>query len=146
MTADGCPTCSGPIRETVNMVCQTCGTDYGRPAAELRAIDAVLGLGGFSINDAAAVVDAVDPIIAGQARSEVEAMREWIARKGWCIDSGLPLSECIDPGPCDCGREFIEAEVRERLRAQVEALPYRNAGAWVKRADVLALLDGESNG
>lgn len=23
-----CPTCSGPIRETVGMVCQTCGTDY----------------------------------------------------------------------------------------------------------------------
>lgn len=23
-----CPTCSGPIRETVDMVCQTCGTDY----------------------------------------------------------------------------------------------------------------------
>lgn len=28
-----CPTCSGPIRETVGMVCQTCGTDYGRPEA-----------------------------------------------------------------------------------------------------------------
>lgn len=26
-----CPTCSGPSRETVGMVCQTCGTDYGRP-------------------------------------------------------------------------------------------------------------------
>lgn len=25
----GCPTCSGPSRETVDMVCQTCGTDYG---------------------------------------------------------------------------------------------------------------------
>lgn len=24
-----CPTCSGPTRETVGMVCQTCGTDYG---------------------------------------------------------------------------------------------------------------------
>ena len=24
-----CPTCSGPIRETVGLVCQTCGTDYG---------------------------------------------------------------------------------------------------------------------
>ena len=23
-----CPTCTGPIRETVGMVCQTCGTDY----------------------------------------------------------------------------------------------------------------------
>jgi hypothetical protein len=30
-----CPTCSGPIRETVGMVCQTCGTDYGAtPAPE----------------------------------------------------------------------------------------------------------------
>lgn len=26
----GCPTCSGSVRETVGMVCQTCGTDYGR--------------------------------------------------------------------------------------------------------------------
>lgn len=25
-----CPTCSGPVRETVGMVCQTCGTDYGK--------------------------------------------------------------------------------------------------------------------
>ena len=23
-----CPTCTGPTRETVGMVCQTCGTDY----------------------------------------------------------------------------------------------------------------------
>lgn len=23
-----CPTCSGPTRETVGMICQTCGTDY----------------------------------------------------------------------------------------------------------------------
>jgi len=28
----GCPTCTGPIRETVGLVCQTCGTDYGTPA------------------------------------------------------------------------------------------------------------------
>jgi len=26
-----CPTCSWPSRETVGMVCQTCGTDYGAP-------------------------------------------------------------------------------------------------------------------
>ena len=25
-----CPTCSGPIRETVGMVCQTCGTNYAQ--------------------------------------------------------------------------------------------------------------------
>lgn len=29
---DGCPTCSGSFRQTVGLVCQTCGTDYGRPA------------------------------------------------------------------------------------------------------------------
>jgi hypothetical protein len=27
-----CPTCSGPVRETTGLVCQTCGTDYGKPA------------------------------------------------------------------------------------------------------------------
>lgn len=33
-----CPTCMGPSRETVAMVCQTCGTDYARLAGirELR--------------------------------------------------------------------------------------------------------------
>lgn len=28
-----CPTCSGPVRETVGMICQTCGTDYATPAS-----------------------------------------------------------------------------------------------------------------
>lgn len=28
-----CPTCSGPTRETVSMVCQTCGTDYAAGVA-----------------------------------------------------------------------------------------------------------------
>jgi hypothetical protein len=28
---EACPTCSGPSRETVGMVCQTCGTDYATP-------------------------------------------------------------------------------------------------------------------
>jgi hypothetical protein len=28
VTTGGCPTCTGPVRETVGMVCQTCGTDY----------------------------------------------------------------------------------------------------------------------
>jgi hypothetical protein len=28
-----CPTCSGPIRETTNLVCQTCGRDYSKEVA-----------------------------------------------------------------------------------------------------------------
>lgn len=28
-----CPTCEGPIRETVGLVCQTCGHDYGKDAS-----------------------------------------------------------------------------------------------------------------
>lgn len=28
-----CPTCTGPTRETVGMVCQTCGTDYSADGA-----------------------------------------------------------------------------------------------------------------
>lgn len=31
MTPSDCLTCSGPSRETVGLVCQTCGTDYGTP-------------------------------------------------------------------------------------------------------------------
>jgi len=26
-----CPTCKGSTRETTNLICQTCGFDYGRP-------------------------------------------------------------------------------------------------------------------
>lgn len=36
---DPCPTCSGPSRETVGLVCQTCGTDYGTAAALDRLTD-----------------------------------------------------------------------------------------------------------
>lgn len=46
-----CPTCSGPSRETVGLVCQTCGTDYGR-ANTGREESAKL------------VSDALDPILA----------------------------------------------------------------------------------
>ena len=35
-----CPTCSGPIRETVAMVCQTCGTNYAQDTAILAALPA----------------------------------------------------------------------------------------------------------
>ena len=39
-----CPTCSGPSRETVGMICQTCGTDYGPAMSDLDldAFNAVL--------------------------------------------------------------------------------------------------------
>lgn len=30
-----CPTCTGSVRETTGLVCQTCGTDYGATAAAL---------------------------------------------------------------------------------------------------------------
>jgi hypothetical protein len=29
LTREPCPTCTGTARETVGMVCQDCGTDYG---------------------------------------------------------------------------------------------------------------------
>lgn len=29
-----CPTCTGPGRQTVGMVCPTCGTDYGTTAGD----------------------------------------------------------------------------------------------------------------
>lgn len=31
MAEEPCPTCTGPTRETVGMICQTCGTDYSAP-------------------------------------------------------------------------------------------------------------------
>jgi hypothetical protein len=33
--SDDCPTCTWPNRETVDMVCQTCGTDYGEPVGPI---------------------------------------------------------------------------------------------------------------
>ena len=41
-----CPTCSGPSRETVGMVCQTCGTDYGPPDDPVAFV-----CGGVSMSD-----------------------------------------------------------------------------------------------
>jgi hypothetical protein len=86
----------------------------------------------------AAVVDAVEPIIRADERDKRELL-------DWTYAS-------------------VEAGVRERLRAQVEALPiystrigyeWLSPGGWqpsdrvistIQRVDVLALLDGESNG
>lgn len=34
-----CPTCSGPSRETVGMVCQTCGIDYAPHPAMAAAVE-----------------------------------------------------------------------------------------------------------
>jgi hypothetical protein len=43
-----CATCMGPQRETVGMVCQTCGTDYGpadlEPAPSAETIAAVIAI------------------------------------------------------------------------------------------------------
>ena len=39
-----CPTCSGPVRRTTNMVCPTCGTDYA-PETLTAAEQAELGRG-----------------------------------------------------------------------------------------------------
>jgi hypothetical protein len=85
---------------------------------------------------AAAVVDAVEPIIRADLRAEA---------LDWRV--GVEV------------RQIIEVEVRERLRAQVEALPAAMivAGVWIGeppdktdwddpvvfQSDVLALLDGE---
>lgn len=37
-----CPTCQGPVRETVGMVCQTCGRDYGAPPLDGCELGAVV--------------------------------------------------------------------------------------------------------
>lgn len=49
------------------------------------------------------------------------------------------LDLCSSKDEPACGKA-----VREYLREQIKALPYLNAGAWVKRRDVLNLLGGES--
>jgi hypothetical protein len=74
---------------------------------------------------AAAIVDAVEPIIRADQDEK---------RFGWVDRVEL--------------HHKIEAEMRERLREQVEALPImmRNGTPVLRRFDVLALLDGEPNG
>lgn len=78
----GCPTCEGPSRETVGMVCQTCGTDYGagyvwRPEGTLQEVvgmsigaGSVCWVGGtgsleFDSEKASAIVDGLMEYLAG---------------------------------------------------------------------------------
>jgi hypothetical protein len=107
------------------------------------------------LSDVAAVVDAVEPIIRAAERGRIfssvraEAM---VGRTSWSVEC-LTDSDAECPGClCTC---HIEAEVRERLRAQVEAqreqfirvthTPPEHPMARIYD-DILALLDGESNG
>lgn len=83
-----CPICSGPVRETVGMVCRTCGTDCApadraqdgiRPAAwEQHVVDAVR----------AALVDALPPLAAAP-----EADRTATVAVRAIIDAGLAGDE-----------------------------------------------------
>jgi hypothetical protein len=78
---------------------------------------------------AAAVVDAVEPIIRADER--VATLDRW-----------------LESPHMDRALEVREAEVRERLRAQVEVLHNQAVQSSYRYAieDVLALLDGEPNG
>ena len=66
LVAPPCPTCSGPVRETVGMVCQTCGTDYSLPevgasldVAELPTLDALVD----QLDEARALVAGVADVL-----------------------------------------------------------------------------------
>jgi hypothetical protein len=100
---------------------------------------------------AAAVVDVVEPIIRADERERIfssvraEAMT---GRTSWSVECLTDRDAECDGCLCTC---HIEAEVRERLRAQVRDLPSRvefsehgDEQTWVRYADVCALLGGES--
>lgn len=71
-----CPTCSGPIRETVDMVCRTCGTDYAsapqdwaEPAREI--VDLMRNVGGYVVMEYEINTATGDVRETGPARREV---------------------------------------------------------------------------
>jgi len=79
-----CPTCSGPVRRTTNMVCPTCGTDYAPEtltAAEQAAAEWLLerfdpeytgdAITAEQAEDARAVVARVRSIIAAETLRQV---------------------------------------------------------------------------
>ena len=92
---EGCPTCSGPFRETVGMVCQTCGTDYapadpGIPLGTVRrASQAFLMAQSDYLGQDLAFMDA--PMRAALAAARPVLSREALARAWW-------IQEAVDGG------------------------------------------------
>lgn len=92
----GCPTCTGPTRETVGLVCQTCGRDYGDPAPWTGpALDGV---------DAAESLPDDDPdgdLVLPVRPTEVRTLRGHLVRRDDTLPplilTGTPFEE--DP-PC----------------------------------------------
>lgn len=69
-TARPCPACSGTVRETTDMVCQTCGTDYAASPELLRGVE--------TFSRAWAVADAL-----GWTGHRVEAGIRALIAAGW---------------------------------------------------------------
>lgn len=101
-TPTPCPTCSPPVRETVGMVCQTCGTDYA-PAPSAPDLDAIraeaasltedpefeqsLHIGGMEQDLARFVLDRVPALLAALAAAHAERdvarrnSQRWLAER-----------------------------------------------------------------
>ncbi|NMF27937.1 hypothetical protein [Cellulosimicrobium aquatile] len=91
-----CPTCSWPRRETVNMVCQTCGTDYAAPPtpeqtapAELAELRAAVANGeasdGFHTH---AELYAYRRVYNAALFNEWHRLGEWDVVKSWRHSDG----------------------------------------------------------
>lgn len=88
-----CPTCTGPGRQTVGMVCPTCGTDYGTTAGDqltaqlAEALHA--GIPELSLADCALIAGAALPVVRryGDQRA-AEALESVLDGPRWVMLSG----------------------------------------------------------
>lgn len=110
-----CPTCSGLWRETVGMVCQTCGTDYGSPPSAVQPAERALRAQESDITGHGSGVSAGQP--AGpRARPELDAVAEQVAAAAGA-DAGH--------GPRLSALQAAARAAGGRLRAEVEPEPGR---------------------
>lgn len=111
--AEGCPTCSPPRRETVGMVCRTCGTDYApEGAGDLAAVALTTARGSGS--------SAVSPAPDTTPTIPDEAVR---AFRGGYEAKDERLRPDVDPLKCDIDRLAIRAglaAVRPHLLAPAD--------------------------
>lgn len=120
-----CPTCSGPIRHTVGMVCQTCGTDYGATTE--------------TTTPTVDVDDPVSRLTAECARMSGEWTREVAGLHAQLADARRELDELrgelreADDRSSKFYAQWIEAATDRDLRADERGLALQRVGRM--RAD-----------
>lgn len=98
-----CPTCSYPRRETIGLVCQTCGTDYGGPDPDPDPGHTAATLGGDAADDNPVTWKVGDRVKDGGVWGQLVACEE-------CSGSGQLLKEDREREPVSPKSELDESE------------------------------------